>query len=180
MVVNDRLNKVIRFDESPLSRIALPFFTTATMRLSGDEEQPNVPGSSTEMTQLNASGELLVTKPRVYYGEGPFDPPSSEEDEDEDEERVNAARHDFEDDAETISLLSTTPLSPGRAERGGEMRSHPMDVRKVRPRRSIFDCHIVRLFVISEVHTCTYTWFDPHWISLSGCNHWCHRWFHVL
>ncbi|KAF9529024.1 dipeptidyl aminopeptidase [Crepidotus variabilis] len=80
------------------------------------------------MRQLNTSGAIvdpLVTKPQIYYGEGPFDPPSSD-DEDE-EERVNARIHDFEDDAETISLLSTSPMSPGRAERGVEMSSRPKE-----------------------------------------------------
>lgn len=69
----------------------------------------------------------LVTRPQVYYGEGPFDPPSS--DEDEEEERIAAAQHNFEDDAETISLLSNTPLTPGGAERGGtpSLRRTPED-----------------------------------------------------
>ena len=89
------------------------------MRLSGEDQQ-----GSTEMRQVVGNSpsssslvDPLVTRPQVYYGEGPFDPPSS--DEDEEEERIAAAQHNFEDDAETVSLLSNTPSTPGRAERGG-------------------------------------------------------------
>src|SRR6266542_3850267 len=97
----------------------LPFLTT--MRLRRNDEETDDPGSPTEMRQVSGNSadlvDPLLTRPQVYYGDGPFDPPSSEED--EEEERINAARHNFEDDTETVSLLSSTPLTPGRAERGG-------------------------------------------------------------
>lgn len=86
------------------------------MRPSDHREQ--VDGDSqTELRQIADTGQLWVTRPPVYYGDGPFDPPSSD-DEDE-QERAPNAQHEFEDDVETISLLSRSPLTPGRAESGG-------------------------------------------------------------
>jgi len=74
--------------------------------------------SSSELRQVaGTSDDLvqhLVSRPPVYYGDGPFDPPSSD-----DEEERNNAQPEFEDDVETISLLSSTPLTPGRVESGG-------------------------------------------------------------
>jgi hypothetical protein len=50
----------------------------------------------------------------------------------EDQERAPNAQHEFEDETETISLLSGTPLTPGRAEGGGlsspQMRSGSVKV----------------------------------------------------
>ena len=101
------------------------------MRLRRDDDADE----HTEMRQVSGNSadlvDPLLTRPEVYYGDGPFDPPSSEED--EEEERINAARHNFEDDTETISLLSNTPLTPGRAERGGSSSpSRTADIERVR------------------------------------------------
>lgn len=79
-----------------------------------DEGQSAAP----QMKQAKKDGfvDPLVTRPMTYYGEGPFDPPSSDE-EDEDGPTMKIP----EDDVESVSLLSgrlNTPFSPGRAERG--------------------------------------------------------------
>ncbi|KAJ3509953.1 hypothetical protein NLJ89_g4948 [Agrocybe chaxingu] len=84
------------------------------MRLSGEETlvDHGGPPTTVEMRQKNlAFVDPLVNRPQVYYGDGPFDPPSSD-----DEEEV-AHTGNIDDDAETISLLSG-PATPGRAERG--------------------------------------------------------------
>lgn len=90
------------------------------MRSSQNNEPADGPRSFTELRQVAGTSEdlvqLLVTRPPVYYGNGPFDPPSSD---DEEQEPPLDAQHEFEDDAETISLLTRTPVTPGHAETGG-------------------------------------------------------------
>jgi len=77
--------------------------------------------SSPELRQVaGTSDDLvhhLVSRPPVYYGDGPFDPPSS--DDEEEQGRDHNAQPEYEDDVETISLLSSTPVTPGRVESGG-------------------------------------------------------------
>lgn len=95
-------------------------FSTLPMPSSPNDEAPNGPRSFTEQRQVAGTSDdlvqLLVTRPPVYYGNGPFDPPSSD---DEDQEPTLDAQHEFEDDVETISLLTRTPVTPGHAETGG-------------------------------------------------------------
>jgi hypothetical protein len=64
----------------------------------------------------------FVAKPATYYGDGPFDLPSS----DDDGEEAEGSRHSFEDDAESVLLLKvddSRPSSPGTAERGDHWQS---------------------------------------------------------
>jgi len=63
-------------------------------KLPQDETQNEAEGSRSQ-------SPLSVTRPPVYYGDGPFDPPSSD---DEDDEQG--------------SFIENKPLSPGRAEAG--------------------------------------------------------------
>ena len=74
----------------------------------------------------------FVARPATYYGDGPFDPPSS----DDDGEEAEGSRHSFEDDAESVLLLNidkSGPSSPGTAERG-DQNPHVTDAKeKVRP-----------------------------------------------
>lgn len=74
--------------------------------------------SSAEMRQKNNMNPF-VARPATYYGDGPFDPPSS----DDDGEEAEGIRHSFEDDAESVLLLNVDksgPSSPGTAERGDQ------------------------------------------------------------
>ena len=75
--------------------------------------------SSAEMRQTNNTNTVnpFVARPATYYGDGPFDPPSS------DDEGEEAEGHSFEDDAENVLLLNVNksgPSSPGTAERGDQ------------------------------------------------------------
>jgi len=71
----------------------------------------------------------LITRPSVYYGDGPFDPPSSDDEDD------LVVRGDSDSDAESMSLLDankTGPSTPGRAERGEPSPHKNPDAEKVR------------------------------------------------
>ncbi|KAF8159267.1 dipeptidyl aminopeptidase [Crassisporium funariophilum] len=96
------------------------------MRLSlddGDSDNHAGPSTSTEMRQTNlGSRNPLVARPDVYYGEGPFDPPSSD-----DEDEAEGGPHGSEDETEMLGLLSG-PSSPGRAESGGQSPRRPAEV----------------------------------------------------
>lgn len=90
--------------------------------------------SSAEMTQKKNTNTInpFVARPATYYGDGPFDPPSS----DDDEEEAEGSRHSFEDDAESVLLLNVDksgPSSPGTAERGNQNPRHTDTNGKVRP-----------------------------------------------
>ncbi|KAG6865647.1 hypothetical protein C0991_000566 [Blastosporella zonata] len=71
-----------------------------------DRDTPAAVSTQTE-------GQLAIARPEIYYGEGTFDPPSSDED----------------DDEETGKLLDkrTVPSSPGLAELGGMFASSSGD-----------------------------------------------------
>ncbi|KAF9558339.1 dipeptidyl aminopeptidase [Agrocybe pediades] len=77
-----------------------------------------------EMRQTNPGSVATrpeFTRPQVYYGEGPFDPPSSEDD---DDDLVMRRASEDDNDIESASLLhQNQPSSPGRAERGDTSRS---------------------------------------------------------
>jgi len=103
------------------------------MRLSGDNglsASPNNPPEATEMRQTKpAFVDPLITRPRIYYGDGPFDPPSSDDEDD------LVVRGDSDSDAESMSLLDANksgPSTPGRAERGEPSPHRNPDVEKVR------------------------------------------------
>ena len=103
------------------------------MRLSGDDglsANSAGPSEATEMRQIKpAFVDPLITRPRVYYGDGPFDPPSSDDEDD------LVVRGDSDSDAESVSLLDankTGPSSPGRAERGEPSQRGGPDADKVR------------------------------------------------
>jgi dipeptidyl aminopeptidase len=67
---------------------------------SGRSTYARLSQQADEIEESNPSSVTVVPRPQVYYGEGPFDPPSS--------------------DDEDVGLLEKTgPLSPGSAERGG-------------------------------------------------------------
>ena len=89
------------------------------------------PSSSAEMRQNNtniSTANPFVARPATYYGDGPFDPPSS----DDEGEEAEGSRRSFEDDAENVLLLNVDksgPSSPGTAERGDE-NSRPTDVKE--------------------------------------------------
>ena len=76
------------------------------------------PSSSAEMRQKNTdTANPIIARPATYYGDGPFDPPSSDDD---GEEEAEGSLHGSED-AESVMLLNTDksgPSSPGAAERG--------------------------------------------------------------
>ena len=101
--------------------------------------------SSAEMTQKKNMSTInpFVARPATYYGDGPFDPPSS----DDDGEEPEGSRHSFEDDTESVLLLNVDksgPSSPGTAERGNQSPRHTDTDEKVRP----FDAvHEVLLFL---------------------------------
>lgn len=50
-------------------------------RVSDNDTDEDVVGNSTQPARVYPRPDLVV-RPPVYYGDGPFDPPSSEEDED--------------------------------------------------------------------------------------------------
>ena len=88
--------------------------------------------SSAEMRQKNAAANPFIARPAIYYGDGPFDPPSS----DDEEEDQHSLRHSSEDLAESVLLLNVDksgPSSPGRAERGDQGPHRTDTVDKVRP-----------------------------------------------
>ncbi|KAG6885763.1 hypothetical protein C0993_010275 [Termitomyces sp. T159_Od127] len=76
-------------------------------RLPDRDDHASTSGSSLTISQQ----ALALARPETYYGEGPFDPPSS----------------DDEDDKETGGLLDkhAMPSSPGLAERGGVSAMSP-------------------------------------------------------
>jgi dipeptidyl aminopeptidase len=83
--------------------------------------------SSAEMRQKSTVNPF-VARPATYYGDGPFDPPSS----DDDGEGAEGSRHSFEDDAESVLLLNldkSGPSSPGTAERG-DQNPRPTDAKE--------------------------------------------------
>jgi len=104
------------------------------MRLSLDGGSlGNDPGPSNlpEMRQTN-HGSLTTrpefARPQVYYGEGPFDPPSSEDEDD----LVMRRASEEDNDPESASLLhQNLPSSPGRAERGDTSPRRIADSEKV-------------------------------------------------
>jgi len=97
------------------------------MRLSGDEGRPSNSVVASEFTEMRqTSRDLLATRPEVYYGDGPFDPPSSDDEDD------IIVRGGSLDDTESISLLSGGPLTPGRAERGEPSPRKVVEEQKVR------------------------------------------------
>jgi hypothetical protein len=73
-----------------------------------DEAQAKRVGSSMELKQVQTHDDAVEPDPK-------FDPPNFEDDEDL-EDMIAAAHHRFEDDSETISLLSTSPSSLGGAD----------------------------------------------------------------
>jgi dipeptidyl aminopeptidase B len=89
------------------------------------------PSSSADMRQKNTEAvNPFIARPAVYYGDGPFDPPSSE-----DEEEAEGSRHSSEADAEGVLLLNVDksgPSSPGRAERGDQSPHRTECIEKVR------------------------------------------------
>lgn len=150
------------------------------MHLPGDEpysDHAEGPSGAPEMTQANKHGlvDPLITRPSVYYGEGPFDPPSS------DEEDGPIVRNSMEDDSENFSLLSgrpPLPTSPGRAERGepGPRRS-PVKT-KVR-----CQCHSSSLNFVNicaDQHLCALACYPPRLFSVVGYPHWHHRGLRIL
>ena len=130
--------------------------------------------SSTAVRQVEDTSndlvQLLVTRPPVYYGEGPFDPPSS--DDEEEREPDPNAQHEFEDDVETVSLLSSTPLTPGRAESGGlsisQMRSGTKKVSLDSVRQLPLDTF--RTFL--EALLCTNSWICSRRSRRIRRSHW--------
>lgn len=148
------------------------------MRISGSKDQALELGSSPELRQVaNASNDLvqlLVTRPPIYYGDGPFDPPSSDSDDDEEEhERVPDAQHEFEDDVETVSLLTNTPRSPGHAESGGfsgsQMRSGTDKVGFLSVRQ--LEAHALNIF--SGILFYTISRIYPRCARRTCWRHWC-------
>ena len=92
------------------------------------------PSGSVEMRQMNNESTVnpFVGRPATYYGDGPFDPPSS----DDDGEEAEGSRHSFEDDAESVLLLNVDksgPSSPATAERGDQNPRRTDAKEKVRP-----------------------------------------------
>ncbi|KDR80915.1 hypothetical protein GALMADRAFT_241446 [Galerina marginata CBS 339.88] len=123
------------------------------MRLSGEEEScENHAGPSTapEMRQANPGFvDPLIARPQVYYGEGPFDPPSSD-----DEDDLVVRRGSEDEDLENISLLNvdkTGPSSPGRAERGEPSpRRHP-EAERQRSSVRILAIALISLVVLAAI-----------------------------
>jgi dipeptidyl aminopeptidase len=114
------------------------------MRLSGDDGLPSNtagPSEATEMRQTkSAFVDPLITRPRIYYGDGPFDPPSSD---DEDDLVVTGGS---DSDAESVSLLDANrggPSTPGRAERGEPNPRRGPDAEKVRNQISSYKCGFI-------------------------------------
>jgi dipeptidyl aminopeptidase len=106
------------------------------MRLSGDDglsASPTHASQTTEMRETkSAFVDPLITRPSVYYGDGPFDPPSSDDEDD------LVVRGDSDSDAESMSLLDANnggPSTPGRAERGEPSPRRNPDAEKVRLER---------------------------------------------
>lgn len=143
-------------------------------RLSGEEGSPSLagPSSAPEMRQKNSAFvDPLFVKPQVYYGEGPFDPPSSD-DEDEATLAPHPDHHSDDDDddldSEQFSLLTidkSGPATPGRAERG-----------EPSPRRPEYEepkVHVLQFFgsVLVLTGLCRKTMAFASWLLCSSV--WC-------
>lgn len=114
----------------PVLRRLLPLMQPANAGPSDHAGQ----SSSSEMRQKNNTNSVnpFVARPATYYGDGPFDPPSS----DDDGEEAEGSRHSFEDDTESVLLLNVDksgPSSPGTAERGDQSPRRTDADEKVRP-----------------------------------------------
>jgi hypothetical protein len=153
------------------------------MNLPGDapySDRAEGPSGAPQMTQANKHGlvDPLIIRPSVYYGEGPFDPPSSESD----EEDGPAVRNSMEDDAESFSLLSgrpTLPTSPGRAERGEPSPHRSPVTSKVRCQRCSSRLNFVNI-TCAEKYLCALACHPPRLFSVVGYPHWHPRWLRVL
>lgn len=113
------------------------------MRLSGEDglsASPTNTSQATEMRQTkSAFVDPLITRPSVYYGDGPFDPPSSDDEDD------LVMRGESDSDAESATLLDANrsgPSTPGRAERGEPNPRRNPDVEKVRLEGYSLDGHV--------------------------------------
>jgi dipeptidyl aminopeptidase B len=109
--------------------------------------QPSNPGSSSDHAGSSSLAEMkqknmdtvnpFIARPATYYGDGPFDPPSS----DDDGEEADGSRHSSEHDAESVLLLNVDksgPSSPGRAERGDQTPRRTVAIQKVRPFNGVY------------------------------------------
>ncbi|KAI0258657.1 dipeptidyl aminopeptidase [Gloeopeniophorella convolvens] len=74
------------------------------------EEEDDIRNDSVQTGQADAARAALLTRPAVYYEEGPFDPPSSDDDEDEMVEKEGAGSLSR---AEHGGLLDSVPIAPG-------------------------------------------------------------------
>ena len=109
------------------------------------------PSSSTEMRQMNPDTvNPFTARPAIYYGDGPFDPPSSDDDDEEAEGRL----HNSEDDAESGFLLNVDQSgysSPGRAERGDQSLRRTDAIEKVRPFNGVHGGLLFSLWILANV-----------------------------
>lgn len=145
--------------------------------------------SSAEMRQKNNTNTVnpFVARPATYYGDGPFDPPSSD-----DGEEAEGSRHSFEDDAESVLLLNVDksgPSSPGTAERGEHQSPRRTDTNeKVRPFNSVmvtysfslwflmYLCNVLITEVFLSPHSCYRAYFP-------GCSlriYWHNCWLYIF
>lgn len=123
------------FEKAAVSSLSVTWstFQLLDMRLSdaGPSDYTG-PSSSAEMRQKNTDTvKPFISRPAIYYGDGPFDPPSSDED-----EEAAGTSHSSETDAESVSLLNVDksgPSTPGRAERGDQSPHRTTVVETVRP-----------------------------------------------
>ena len=126
----------------------------------------------------------FVARPATYYGDGPFDPPSS----DDDGEEAEGSRHSFEDDAESVLLLNVDksgPSSPGTAERGDQSPRRTDANEKVRPFNGVHGgllfltldlCNVLITEVFLSPHSCSRAYF-------SGCSlriYWHNCWLYIF
>ena len=142
--------------------------------------------SSAEMRQKNITNALnpFVARPATYYGDGPFDPPSSDDE-------AEGSRHSFEDDAESVLLLNldkSGPSSPGTAERGGQSPHRTKADEKVRQFNGVhgdllfltlilvYLCNVLITEVLPSPHSCSRAHF-------SGCSrriYWHSCWLYIF
>lgn len=131
----------------------------------------------------------FISRPATYYGDGPFDPPSS----DDDGEEADGSRHSSEHDAESVLLLNVDksgPSSPGRAERGDQSPRRTIAVQKVRLFNGVYrglpfltldpgvplQCNTM----ITEVFLCPYSCYRTHFSGRPRCIHRHSCWLYVF
>lgn len=87
--------------------MGLGLLNPGTMRSSSYERIPDDQGHIEETRPREVSHYTDDERPPIYYGEGPFDPPSSEDESVDDKEGEAQAPGEVEDDDVELQLSAT-------------------------------------------------------------------------